>query len=1212
VARMWKQLISLTLAFVLIATIAPWNTQVNVKAAGDDGFILDGVGDEDDPKPVTSAIMDLGGTFTGIAGDTITYEVVRIVGAVRNPVSKGEKPIITGGTRFLFTGVQLAEGLNEITVSGTSQGGTRKAVGYVLYGNEPMITSIRLADGRVIPDGGELLVSGPLQPVIQVTAKNTTSVTVNGKTAFAGGGESFSAENLGLTQGVNTLTIIAENAGKTYEVSRKIVYFNGTSTVYDLQVGSTVINGSTIDELPSATVSGKIAFELPTGIPAPSAPNVDIWLEDADGDLIGSEIVATVGTTPVKQGNIIIYNFTTAASIPAVTDNGEYAIVVEDNWRGAFTESLVKFKVRDPDMAYINGIKQLKGVTLTGSAVTTVTRSEDYPVDQMMNIPSLPIYLHIESSKDISASVSTSIASYLEGSSTPSALLDVTPLTYNNERVYRINRLPQGRQSLQFTITESSSNDIVTRTAEYVPIPAIRLTNLADGQRFNNIEALNDLAIPGETTVNGIRGQLINFAPADYANFTMTFNGSTKTVNSGAPATFTIDAATGIFTVADDVPLIEGPNILTFRATTNGVPISTTITVYYFSTDIPTIAWINPVRDTDPDQPITKNSPDEFFISEDDGRYSTTEDKVDVLFEIANATKVFVRVDGTVVASADVVAPYTSDNISLTSPDGKNWRFKQPLPETGPRSVTISVVKGTSSFERTIVITRENPKYRILSPRLPKEKLVNQNFLNISIQAPGAVRIELGKQTMKEGLNDIFRLTYTGLKPGTNKIKFTVYQSEDGKTKFDDVIEVTYAGDSSPGAQNRQALGSKMNAFNGDLSLSFPKNTFLQQIKVDGMPNNSTDLFEDQEILFGIADKTDGRTVKTYNVDGTITTINQDALMRSRVAPLSHYLMVSDLYWVDAGYMKLENGDYVSVPAEHPYMNYINGTDYQPFATRVNDKSKWLEPSQRGTITLKYDPELRNVTANNVSVWRLNGVRWENIGGVVDVNRKTVTAPFEAFGYYAVMSLNYSYNDIESHGYGRDSMELLLARGIMNAKDPSEFGAYDNITRGEFAQMLVKMANIELDYDNDVNKLTFIDVPMSDVSGLWDYRYIETAARKGIVRGKTPRLFAPNEPLTREQAAVMIARALNLLKGKEDMEKDRAALQKAFTDANLIVDINSYSSIQAVVKAGFIQGIPNTTSGGAKPTFRFDPRSNLMRGDAAIITVRVMKSAKLL
>jgi len=404
------------------------------------------------------------------------------------------------------------------------------------------------------------------------------------------------------------------------------------------------------------------------------------------------------------------------------------------------------------------------------------------------------------------------------------------------------------------------------------------------------------------------------------------------------------------------------------------------------------------------------------------------------------------------------------------------------------------------------------------------------------------------------------------------------------------------------GAQYVTELPSsgKISVFGGNLQLTFPKNTYLKpaqsSLQVDS-------LFNAQQILFGIADR-DGRTVKTYNEDGVIKEIGTNTNARNLLSPEAHFGFASQLYWIDPGYVDVTNpNDYKYVQGDHPY------TANNMFVNR-QDPSLWLKPTQRGTITIKYDEALRNEAANNLSIWRFDGNVWVNLGGKVDTGKKTVTTNMDGFGFYAVMILRYSYNDIIGHDYARNSLEMMFARGVMNKKNDNEFGVYDNITRGEFAQMLVKMLNLELDYDDD--NLTFDDVPALHLpNALWDYRYIETAVRKGIVRGRAPRLFLPNEPLTREEAAVMIARATNLLKGKEDPEKDLESLKSTFTDGGLI-SYYAASSVLAVYKAGFITGAPNPDSGSGKPTYRFDPQANLKRADAAIIAERVMRKNKML
>jgi len=135
---------------------------------------------------------------------------------------------------------------------------------------------------------------------------------------------------------------------------------------------------------------------------------------------------------------------------------------------------------------------------------------------------------------------------------------------------------------------------------------------------------------------------------------------------------------------------------------------------------------------------------------------------------------------------------------------------------------------------------------------------------------------------------------------------------------------------------------------------------------------------------------------------------------------------------------------------------------------------------------------------------------------------------------------------------------------------------------------------------------TFNDVyPLRDT---WDYqyKYIETAARAGIIRGKEPGYFRPDESLTRQEAAIMIARALNMKLSTNDAAK--LSLPKMFTDGK---DVGYYAaaSVLAVAKAKLMNGEPNDPT-AKKPTFKFNPEARLTRAEMAVITIRVMVQLK--
>ncbi|MDB5052642.1 MAG: glycoside hydrolase [Bacilli bacterium] len=89
----------------------------------------------------------------------------------------------------------------------------------------------------------------------------------------------------------------------------------------------------------------------------------------------------------------------------------------------------------------------------------------------------------------------------------------------------------------------------------------------------------------------------------------------------------------------------------------------------------------------------------------------------------------------------------------------------------------------------------------------------------------------------------------------------------------------------------------------------------------------------------------------------------------------------------------------------------------------------------------------------------------------------------------------------------------------------------------------------------------------SDIAGLWAQPEVIEAANKGWMLGISSSQFAPNQSLTRAQAATVLARAMNLKNTNPQVKK------------NLYTDVPSnywaYDSIAAMQQKGFISGIGN-------------------------------------
>ncbi|HEY0826689.1 MAG TPA: S-layer homology domain-containing protein, partial [Bacilli bacterium] len=495
---------------------------------------------------------------------------------------------------------------------------------------------------------------------------------------------------------------------------------------------------------------------------------------------------------------------------------------------------------------------------------------------------------------------------------------------------------------------------------------------------------------------------------------------------------------------------------------------------------------------------------------------------------------------------------------------------------------------------------------------------INSNYVELEIEAEFADAVMFGKDeaTKREvSVNGITKIHYfyeaKELKAGSNTLKFTVISGEEKQTGS---LILFNSNTPVSGAQFKTVLKSKIAAFNGLVQLSFPKGTNFMRNDSDAVDSF---LSSERRILFGIANNTDGRVDKykhpaTY--DGQTGNPNQTIIADAKfllIEPTGRFRPAGQLIWIDAGTISNAETDLNKVNTGSGRLPYDEVTFYNRALEDL------VVPSQPGQLKLKYDPVLRDTASRYLTVYHYDifedstGVvkaRWRNMGGVVDPKSKTITVPLETFGYYQVMYMDNSFDDVNSHPWARNILDTLYSKGIMAPKSPpAAFGPNDPIGRGEFTTMLVKIFDIPLHYTEDP---TFTDVLRTDPSGtaLYDYKYIETAAAAGIVRGSGGGKFQPDSTIRRQDAAVMIAKAANLKMNTDDV-KILKALQKSFTDANAM-DNYTIAAIEAVTKAGLMSGKENTLVAGTKASFRFDPLDSMTRAEAGAIAISILKQQK--
>lgn len=162
-------------------------------------------------------------------------------------------------------------------------------------------------------------------------------------------------------------------------------------------------------------------------------------------------------------------------------------------------------------------------------------------------------------------------------------------------------------------------------------------------------------------------------------------------------------------------------------------------------------------------------------------------------------------------------------------------------------------------------------------------------------------------------------------------------------------------------------------------------------------------------------------------------------------------------------------------------------------------------------------------------------------------------------------------SDLDGH-WAEDAMNTWMDYGVIRGYEDGTVKPNNSITRGELAVMLDRMMGYQTQANN-----TF-----SDLGDNWYTDAILSANKAGIIGGYANGTVKPNATITRQEAVVMIARALSL--------SGTAGASNIFTDSGEIAPW-ALDAINAMVDAGYIHG-----SNGA-----FRPDDGITRAEVVTI-----------
>jgi restriction endonuclease Mrr len=169
------------------------------------------------------------------------------------------------------------------------------------------------------------------------------------------------------------------------------------------------------------------------------------------------------------------------------------------------------------------------------------------------------------------------------------------------------------------------------------------------------------------------------------------------------------------------------------------------------------------------------------------------------------------------------------------------------------------------------------------------------------------------------------------------------------------------------------------------------------------------------------------------------------------------------------------------------------------------------------------------------------------------------------------------------------------SRKIVDGTGEGRFSPDRDITRAEFAAIIVRGLGLEL----EVGGTPFSDVKASDRFG----SVIHTAYKYHLIEGLADGTFRPNDKITREQAMVMIAKAMTItnLKAKLSDQSSESTL-RPYADA---ADSSAWAkdSIAVSVQAGIVSG---------RSHMKIAPREYVTRAEVAVIVERLLRKSELI
>ena len=200
----------------------------------------------------------------------------------------------------------------------------------------------------------------------------------------------------------------------------------------------------------------------------------------------------------------------------------------------------------------------------------------------------------------------------------------------------------------------------------------------------------------------------------------------------------------------------------------------------------------------------------------------------------------------------------------------------------------------------------------------------------------------------------------------------------------------------------------------------------------------------------------------------------------------------------------------------------------------------------------------------------------------------TLPAPAEKVENEKTEESKPTFDDVDSSHWAISPITALASKGIINGYG-SDFAPDNSITRAEFVTIICRAFRVT----TEKTDAEFTDVSKNE----WFYEYVQKASGAGIILGDGNGTFRPNDSITRQDACVIINRAISAY-GIE-LKPGKAV---SFDDKNNIA-LYALSDISILFANGVVKGTSDTT---------FEPEAQITRAQTAQLIYNAMDNIKIL